>query len=80
MRPDKRKKIDTLLLKQLSGSLSSAETAALQQFTDEHADVKALQLALQARMHTPEAQLFKQSLDADKDWTQVLLRINKNKQ
>jgi hypothetical protein len=79
MRPEKREKIDTLLLKQLSGSLSSAETAALQHFTDEYAEVKSLGRALQTRMETADAHLFKQSLDADQDWSLVLSRISEMK-
>ncbi|MCK7560051.1 hypothetical protein MKQ70_36070 [Chitinophaga sedimenti] len=79
MRPDKREKIDTLLLRQVSGNLSSTETAALQRFADEHPEVRTLWTKLEDRLNSADAQVFKRNLDAGADWLLVTQRIHENK-
>lgn len=71
MLSDHRDKIDTLLLKRLSGDLSSSETAVLEQMLKCDDEVKALWHTLQQRINTPDAQEFRRSLDLDGDWQQL---------
>ncbi|UYQ93830.1 hypothetical protein MKQ68_01815 [Chitinophaga horti] len=79
MRPDQREKIDTLLLREISGNLSSADTAVLQQYASEDQEVRSLWHTLRARINSAEGQQFKQSLNADADWPLVSQRIQENK-
>lgn len=77
MLSDHRDKIDTLLLKRLSGDLSSSETAVLEQMMKCDDEVKALWHTLQQRINTPDGQEFRRSLDVDNDWQQLSLIISK---
>ena len=77
MLSDHRDKIDTLLLRRLSGDLSSSETAVLEQMMKCDDEVKALWHALQQRINTPDGQQFRRSLNVDNDWHQLSLIISK---